>query len=200
MKRYYLAIAITLSIPLICIGTFVFGHYYGQWQMDTARAEVLEVATLLGYEPSAHLFDSVEGRNASLVDGSRHCVTTLLYTTPLTASEFSTRLEQLPWESVDQGGSIVAWDELYMSIYLMVNGVRLQDYDGSNLEFLRKRHGTWDVRDKGMRIFYFDVSALDFPLEYNGKPFTKSVVGIYKDRDVFPIWIYCPVQRNLVTN
>ena len=98
---------------------------------------------------------------------------------------------------MDQADSIVAWGELYMSIDLMVKGVHLQDFDGSNLEFLRKRHGTWDVRDKRMRIFYFDVSTLDFPLEYNGQPFTKNVVGIYQYRGDFPIWIYCPVESNL---
>jgi hypothetical protein len=196
MKRRYLAIAITVSVPLICIGTFVFGHYYGQWRMDTARVEVLEVATMLGYEPSAHLFDSVQQRNANLVNGSRDCVTTLLYTTSLTASEFARRLEQLPWESVGYDGSINAWAELYMSIDLAVNKDHLQDYSDYNLEFIGKRHGTWDVRGKGMRIFYFDLATLDLPLEYNGKTFTKNVVGIYKYRSDFPIWIYCPVQRH----
>lgn len=196
-RRILLIIFIVLSIPLLCIGVLVAGRYYGQWQMDTARAEVLEVATMLGYEPSAHLFDSVQQRNSNLVTGSRDCVTTLLCTTLLTASEFTQRLEQLAWKSVDQADSIVAWGELYMSIDLMVKGVHLQDFDGSNLEFLRKRHGTWDVRDKRMRIFYFDVSTLDFPLEYNGQPFTKNVVGIYQYRGDFPIWIYCPVESNL---
>ena len=202
MKRRILLIScIVLSIPLVCIGVFVAGHYYGQWQMDTARAEVLEVATMLGYEPSAHLFDSVEGRNASLVDGSRHCVTTMLYTTPLAASVFTSapRSNCLGRQWIRRTRSI-AWDELYMSIDLTVKGVRLQDFDDSNLEFLRKRHGTWDVRDKRMRIFYFDVSTLDFPLEHNGQPFTKNVVGIYEDRGVFPVWIFCPVTFNLEPN
>ncbi len=199
-RRILLIICIVLCVPLLCSGVFGAGHYYGQWQMDAARADVLEVATLLGYEPSAHLFDSVEGRNASLVNGSRHCVTTLLYTTPLAASVFTSRLAQLPWKAVDQADSIVAWDELYMSIDLTVKGVRLQDFDDSNLEFLRKRHGTWDVRDRRMRIFYFDVSTLDFPLEHNGQPFTKNVVGIYEDRGVFPVWIFCPVAFNLEPN
>jgi hypothetical protein len=48
-------VLILLCIPLLCSGVFVAGHYYGQWQMDTARADLLEVATMLGYEPSAQL-------------------------------------------------------------------------------------------------------------------------------------------------
>ncbi len=199
-RRILLIICIVLCVPLLCSGVFVAGHYYGQWQMDAARADVLEVATLLGYEPSAHLFDSVQQRNTNLVTGSRDCVTTLLYTTPLTASEFTWQLEQLPWKSVGYDGSINAWAELYMSIDLTVNGAHLQGYSDYNLEFIRKRHGSWAVRDKGILIYFFDLSTLDLPLEYNGQPFTTNVVGIYRYRGDFPVWIYCPVERNLEPN
>ena len=199
MKRYYLAVAIVLSIPLICIGTFVFGYYDGQWQMNTARAEVLNVATLLGYEPSAHLFDSVEGRNASLVDASRDCVTIVLYTTPLTAGEFTQRLKQLPWQSVDKA-PVDDWSELYMSIDLTVNGVHRDEDPEFALAFIGKDHRNWDIESKAMRIYFYDPSVLGFPLEYDGKPFTTNVVRISISRGNFPVWIHCPVQRNTWTN
>ena len=197
--RVLLIICIVLSVPLLCIGVFAAGHYYGQWQMDAARADVLEVATMLGYEPSAHLFDSVEGRNASLVDGSRDCVTILLYTTPLTASEFTQRLKQLPWQSVDKA-PVDDWSELYMSIDLTVNGVHRDEDPEYGLAFIGRDHRNWDIKSKALRIYYYDLSVLGFPLAYDGKPFTKSVVRISVSPGNFPVWVYCPVERNLAPN
>jgi hypothetical protein len=201
MKRHYWLFGILLGIPLLCIGTFVFGHYYGQWRMETARTEMFELAAMLGYEPAAHLLDSVESSNASLVDGSRRCAATLLYTTPLSVEEFVEQLNQLPWKGVDYTGRFNDWSTLYMAVDLTVNGLRYEDdWAAYANKFIGVHHRIWGLEGKSVHIYFYDITALGVQLERQGQPFTQNVVYVRVSRGVFPIWLNCPTQFNRETS
>ncbi len=201
IKRRYkvlgILLGVLLGIPLLCIGVFVFGAYYGQWRMDTARAEMFELAGMLGYEPAAHLYDSVQVSNVSIVGGSRRCAATLLYTTQMNKAEFEQQLQQLPWSRVEHTGQYNDWYSLYASLGLTIGGLRYDDrpYEYNGM-FMGKYHRSWGLEGKSVRIHFYNVPSLGFPLEYEGQPFTQSVVYISVSRGVFPIWLNCPTQFN----
>lgn len=201
MKRRYkvlgILLGILLGIPLLCIGMFVFGAYYGQWRMDTAHTEMFELAEMLGYEPAAHLYDSVEESNVSIVDGSRRCAATLLYTTQMNEDEFEQQLQQLPWRSAEDAGSFNDWYSLYTPLGLTIGGLRYDDrsYEYNGM-FMGKYHRSWGLEGKSVRIYFYDVPSLGFPLEYKGQSFTQYVIYVRVSRGVFPIWQSCPTQYN----
>jgi len=188
-------LGILLGIPLLCIGTLVFGHYYGLWRMDQVQRELFTLAEQLGYTPDALLQYRVQSRDFNIVfPWDTYCEAELFYTTPMDATEFAQQLRQVAPAMASNGRTVESSDVLYSSLKVIL-GEPLTRAAQANKRRMFMTHHYWSPPyDSSKSIELYETANMSVTLEYNGQDIHDNIVELYKLGGSFPIWVESPVK------
>jgi hypothetical protein len=198
IKRRYKVLGmlsgILLGIPLLCIGVFVFGAYYGQWRMAEVNHELFALAEQLEYTPDALLQHRVKSRDHNIVfPGNAYCDAHLYFTTPLDPVSFTQKLNQAEPKTIGKG------TEEYSNQLLSILSFNISETEaGLVQEDPRRAYMTsyyWHISSNySGSIRLYKTSTINIGLEYKGRHIQDNIVGIYRSGGAFPIWMNCPTK------
>lgn len=196
MKPFLTCLAIPISLILLVVLLFVGGRIYGQWRMAQMAEDLASLARELGYTPDDHLRHEIAQWDPNLVTGSAHCGVYLYFTTPMSVSKFTERLNQVWPETKDRRFADLPNTALYTILDLTVNGVEV--WKPQYVSF-RKRMDSyfWPPINKGGRRIQLDETmGLGVTIGYKGRRIEGNIVEVYEDAGVFPFWMYCPAASS----
>lgn len=198
IKRRYkvlgLLLGVLLSIPLLCIGVFVFGAYYGQWRMAEVNHELFALAEQLEYTPDALLQHRVRTRDHNIVfPGNADCETVLYYTAALDPVSFAQKLH-LARPELTGSGTHYYNDHLYSYIPVAVSAADAQQVQEDFRRGYMNSYRWGMLGENPGSVTLFETSNMSVTLQYNGRDIQDNIVRLDRSGGAFPFWMDCPVK------
>jgi hypothetical protein len=186
-------LAVAASLILLIVLLFVGGGIYGQWRMAQVTQDLAVLARELGYTPDAHLHHRIAVRDVSIITGSAYCEAKLYFTTPMSLSEFTERLNQLESETINS-----RLQNMISYLPGLVPGLTVHATEVQTTTPPSQREPPmmyhWILRDRNYitLVWFYDTTNLYASIEHGSKEITDNIIEINLEGGVFPFWMDCP--------
>ena len=184
MRIYYGALAAVGGLFVLMVALLVAGRVYGPRRVEQANGSVAALAQQLGYTPPAHLRHTARIREVTALVGSGECEAILVFTTPLSAPEFTARLNEVLPETLGQEWSDSTTDSLYALLDLSL--------EPSSQGPITMVH--WFAKSQGTAVNFYDTGNARAALRQQARPIEGNVVALSISAGMFPVFMYCPTQ------
>ena len=188
-------VLIVLCIPLLCMGTFALGAVYGHLRMYLINHDVFALAEQLGYTPDALLIHRVYDRDFSpFFPWDTYCEAKLFYTTPLSTTAFTQKVNQAIPEKNDARQRIFS-GRLFQQIDVTVSDSNAEPLQEGSVvpreQYIVAYY--WPATDgNSAEVRLYETANISPTLNYKGNKIQDNVVEIYLSGGTFPIWMDCP--------
>lgn len=169
---------------VLMVALLVAGRVYGPRRVEQANARAAVLARQLGYTPPAHLRHTARIREVTDLAGSGECEAILVFTTELSAPEFSARLNEVMPETVGQEWSDSTSDSLYALLDLSP--------EPSGRGPITMVH--WFAKSQGTVVNFYAAGNARAALRQQTRPIAGNVVVLSVSAGMFPVFMYCPTQ------